>query len=265
MKCSIVIPTLGRESLGHVLEALEHQTEPPLEVIVANDGDCDDLTDSAERETILVRNIRTGPRRGAAAARNAALDECRGDIVLFLDDDVVADANLIAAHLDVHRHCANAVALGLRRRVPYPVWTTAPLRDWGDLSSSDGRIGALEGRDWLARWWAFFQTCNASVPAVSVREAGGFDERFQGWGFEDTDLGYRLHAKGMSVHAVTTSIPLHLDAEESARNRFERTQAYLRNASAFIQKWSDDPALRLLVHWDIWRCHIQTEDDPHAA
>lgn len=265
MKCSVVIPTLGRDSLFHVLRALERQLVPPLEVIVANDGEHASLPSTVTSDRLRMRTVRTGPRLGAAAARNAALRECRGDVVLFLDDDVVGDPNLIAAHLDVHRANPAVVAIGFRRRVPYAVWNTTPSSDWPERSGNDPRLCAVGGPDWMTRWWIFFQTCNASVSNAAIHDVGGFDDAFRGWGFEDTDLGYRLYSAGMSVHAVDSSIPLHLDSEPSILDRTERSRAYLRNAMRFLRKWNEDPTVRLLVRCDVWRCLIETEDDPHAA
>jgi hypothetical protein len=44
---------------------------------------------------------------------------------------------------------------------------------------------------------AFFCTCNASVPKAALDAVGGFDEKFDLYGWEDTDLGVRLRAHGM--------------------------------------------------------------------
>jgi glycosyltransferase involved in cell wall biosynthesis len=64
---SVVIPTLGRESLQRCLEALKKQTRPPNEVIV----------------------VRDEQRRGVSWGRNEGVRRSRGDLVAFTDDDCV--------------------------------------------------------------------------------------------------------------------------------------------------------------------------------
>lgn len=46
--------------------------------------------------------------------------------------------------------------------------------------------------------WSFFITNNCSVSRENVIKAGLFDERYDGWGCEDLDLGYRLYKHGCS-------------------------------------------------------------------
>jgi len=43
-----------------------------------------------------------------------------------------------------------------------------------------------------------FFTSNCSVGAADFWAVGGFDEDYRGWGFEDTDLGYRLARNGVN-------------------------------------------------------------------
>jgi cellulose synthase/poly-beta-1,6-N-acetylglucosamine synthase-like glycosyltransferase len=85
---TVVIPARdAARTLARVLEALSAQKEAPLEVIVADDGSSDSTRELAERGGARV--VETGGRRFAGGARNAGWDEARGDLVVFLDSDVV--------------------------------------------------------------------------------------------------------------------------------------------------------------------------------
>lgn len=89
---TVVIPARNAErTLARVLEALSAQKPAPLEVIVADDASSDATRAVAERGGARV--VRTGDQRFAGGARNAGWDEARGDLVVFLDADVVPSAD----------------------------------------------------------------------------------------------------------------------------------------------------------------------------
>ncbi len=68
---SVVIPTIGRSTLSLLLEALEHQIRKPDEVIVMKD------------------EFRLGP----SIMRNEGIAKASGDLIAFLDDDVVPESD----------------------------------------------------------------------------------------------------------------------------------------------------------------------------
>ena len=96
-KVSVVIPTLGRDTLALCEAALAKQTRPPDEVVVVIDRD----------------------RRGVAWGRNEGIARATGDLIAFADDDGIPPPDwlerLIAA---IDRHDA-AVAGGapFKRRI----------------------------------------------------------------------------------------------------------------------------------------------------
>ncbi|MGZ6282554.1 MAG: glycosyltransferase family 2 protein, partial [Ktedonobacterales bacterium] len=107
-RASVVIPTYNRcATLARVLGGLSCQTIAPdtFEVIVVADG-CTDGTDDLCRHLAgelpfhlrLLQQANAGP----AAARDRAVREARGSLIVFVDDDVVPDEHLIAVHLAAH-------------------------------------------------------------------------------------------------------------------------------------------------------------------
>lgn len=105
LACSVIIPTADRpEELRACLESLARQTRQPDETIVA-DASRDDAA-----QTVVVACTAAGlsnvrhhrcTRKGAAVQRNEAIDLARGEVVFFLDDDVVCEPSFVAAILDV--------------------------------------------------------------------------------------------------------------------------------------------------------------------
>src|SRR5258708_28534326 len=114
---SVAIPTHNRrESLLRVLDALAGQTVGPdlFEAVVVCDGCSDDTADACARLitpyrlTVLEDAHAVGP----AAARNKAVAAATGSVIVFLDDDVVPDPNLIAEHLRMHEQDQMAAVIG---------------------------------------------------------------------------------------------------------------------------------------------------------
>jgi len=109
MRTSVIIATDNRAGvLERCLCSLAGQSLPPDEIIIAHGGSDTEterivegmMTGSAPRTNIRYFNV--GPL-GAARQRNAGADRSRGDILFFLDDDVICGNDYIAEMLDVFR------------------------------------------------------------------------------------------------------------------------------------------------------------------
>jgi glycosyltransferase involved in cell wall biosynthesis len=101
---SLVFPTRNRARfLARTLASLTQQTERSFEVVIADDGSDDDTRDVARAyaDRLDVRYLRRAAR-GIAPARNAAIREARGDLLINIDDDRVASRTFVADHLAAH-------------------------------------------------------------------------------------------------------------------------------------------------------------------
>ena len=88
MKLSIIIPYYNAENYTkQLLECLDRQMDPEVEVILIDDGS--DEPYKADYEWLKIRRKKNG---GASTARNKGLDLAQGEYVAFIDaDDLVAD------------------------------------------------------------------------------------------------------------------------------------------------------------------------------
>jgi GT2 family glycosyltransferase len=199
LRCSIVIPTRGRaESLERLLRSLACQTADPesFETIVVVDG-------PDEQSTLLLedweRDCRLSHLRyvvqqhsGPAAARNRGVDQARGPVVLFLDDDVEPDRNLVQTHQAHHLTGERIAVLGdyrIPRPVPPSMYRLQAWMWWEDKFETRGRASARRYTD--------FVTGNVSVRRDDFLAVGGFDADFRGYGLEDYELGWRLLHSGV--------------------------------------------------------------------
>lgn len=89
---SVVITTYQRpDACERALRSVLAQTEPPLEVLVCDDGSLDDTEGRIsdwERRDKRIRYLRISPNSGTpATTRNLGIEQARGDWIAFLDDD----------------------------------------------------------------------------------------------------------------------------------------------------------------------------------
>ncbi|MFO7652461.1 MAG: glycosyltransferase [Candidatus Krumholzibacteriia bacterium] len=210
MILSVVIPTRNKAPLlRRTLAALAAQQLPDdahWEIVVVDDASSDGTADLlAARERApggpLLQPVRPARNLGRAGARNLGVSRARGRYLVFLDDDIVAPPGLLAAHL---RELSAAPARGT---IGYAV-TEPTLVDAPHFFYLDGRaVAKLPPGPAPAR---YFVTQNAGVPREAFLKAGGFDQRFGGYGFEDMEAGFRLEDAGLRFTALLDPVPRHV-------------------------------------------------------
>lgn len=203
---SVVVPTFGRRELVAVtLRSLAAQDgAPPFEVLLVDDGADPGLSEwvAGLGVGIDVRVLHHERNRGRAAARNTGIAAARGDVVVFLDSDMRVSARFLAAHASLHDG-PDVVVLGhivTAREIPRSAWVA--------YTDSRGVHKVAPGATIPAR---YFMTGNSSVAAPLLAKAGGFDEEFDEYGGEDTEMGYRLERFGGRFRHAPDAISEHLD------------------------------------------------------
>ena len=207
-KISVVIPTKNRSALlAEAIERIESQTvsREQYEVIVIDNDSTDDTRTLLEQKAITYPNLKFASQEkpGAAATRNAGLRVARGDIVLFIDDDVYADPSLIESHLDWQQRYSNASVIGA---VNMPWGETSDpflryLRDHRILNPYTPSRGPID--------FSYYHTCNVSTPTQTLLNLGGFNETFKVYGMEDIELGYRLEKSGSQMVFAADAKAIH--------------------------------------------------------
>lgn len=187
---SVVIPTFQRRALvcEAVLALNNLEYEGPVELIVMVDGSTDGTAGALRQlQTKYPLRIIEQTNAGAGAARNGGAAAAKGEIILFLDDDMISEPNLVEQHARMYRQGADAVIGEIVL----------------DQASPDGFIS--EG---MAAWLRSCRVGNCLTPfdiftaQLSVRrevfeQVGGFDELLTTNGAfaqEDADFGVKLLA-----------------------------------------------------------------------
>lgn len=211
MRISVAVITYNwPEALELVLRALASQTQLPHEVIVTDDGS------RPETRELLLRLARDYPVRlvhlwqpdeGArmSRARNRAIAAARGDYIILLDGDMVAERHFIADHRTfARRGCftqgsrvltdASSVRRMLGREPSFPDFFRRGI---------DRRRHTLR-LPWLAHLFARpstrqrgIKSCNMGFWRDDLLRLNGFNEAMTGWGREDTELAVRAFHAGL--------------------------------------------------------------------
>jgi glycosyltransferase involved in cell wall biosynthesis len=264
-RISVIIPTYNRrEMLRQMLESLARQRTAPgeFEVIVADDGSSDgteDLVDSFSGQLRLRYHFQEDRGFRVAAARNAGARLATAPVLAFLDAGTVPGPDFVRGHLTAH-----PLALLHRAVIGYcfgyqpfsePALVAGEIASLGpaevqrrradEPSFSDVRHAVFAAVDFdagrMAAPWFLFWSMNCSVSADAFWAAGGFDEAYQSWGGEDTELGYRMFRQGtgflISREAWTIELP-------HERRLVANRQSMMRNAR-YLLRAHPDPILEI--------------------
>jgi GT2 family glycosyltransferase len=216
---SVIVPTFRRtEPLHACLTALARDGLPPgSEVIVVDDSPEPVVSAAAFAGLGLALRVVHSAGRGAAGARNAGAASATGEVLLFLDDDVVPAPGLVARHLDHHGPGAPP-ALVVAPYLPEPqapgLAALAVGLWWNDLFHALGRAPAPA--------FTGAVTGNVSMRRDEFARIGGFDEAY-GNRREDWEWGLRAAAAGVQLRYEPAAVAAHrytLDTGSRLRGAF---------------------------------------------
>lgn len=228
---SIVVPTYNRrDRLQRVISALEVQTYPiqDYELIVVSDGSQDgteQLLNDLETPLRLIPVCQGN--QGAAVARNTGWQRAAGDIILFLDDDVVPAPDLLAEHARFHsKYESDIVVMG--PMLTPPGFKMSPWVRWEQEMLEKQYADMTAGR-WEPTARQFY-TGNTSLSRKHLEATHGFDPSFRR--AEDVELAFRLNARGVKFIFNPDAVGWHY-AERSYEAWLQIPYAYGKNDVTF--------------------------------
>jgi len=237
-KISIIIPTKNRsDHLPVLLASLRAQTRPVDELILVDDSDEEgfasnailmaSLTDELPELTVLHL---AGRHLGSADARNQGVDSATGDIISFLDDDVVLDPNYYL-HLERTMESDDvAGATGAITNFPESMFWALFSRAFF-LSNHSRKKGYMTRSGYPC--FIFNSDVQTSVEVMSgcnmnfrreVLLAHRFDSLLLGYSYmEDSDLSYRVSREHRLVFEPECRL-MHNNADRAVNGGFYRTK-----------------------------------------
>ncbi len=196
---SVIVPVRnGGEAFARCLAGLIALDPAPLEVLVVDDGSHDASADEARGAGACVVTVATPG--GPAAARNLGAGHARGDVLFFVDADVVVRPDAIAHVARALEDPGVAAVIGSYDATPGAAnflsqYKNLAHRYWHQIARTDG--------------FTFWGACGA-IRTSAFHAVSGFDERYTMPSIEDIDLGYRLRRAGLRIRVDPTLEVTHL-------------------------------------------------------
>ena len=186
---SIIVPVFnGGEKFGRCLDSLKHCDPPPLEVIVVADGLSDGSWHLAKEQGF--KTVVLDDNGGPARARNIGARSACGDILLFIDVDVLVQKDIIEHIQETFVQTKNLDAIiGSYDSNPTE---KSFISQYRNLLHHFVHQTAREDAS------TFWGACGAIRRSTFLQE-GGFNERYKTPSIEDIELGYRLKEKGCKI------------------------------------------------------------------
>lgn len=224
MQASVIIPTFNRQTyLRGTLRTLEAQafSRESFEVIVVDDGSTDSTKEVCKKARPFELRYLHQKNQGDAAARNAGVAESRGEILVFLDDDILLHPEYLV-ELMIH-HQANRERVVIGTAIP---WLEESEPPWFQPLGKDSGIPAED-----AVPVPFTAVCsnNMSLPRNTYLALGKMSAlNFRGSSvWCDVEFAYRAHQRGTEFLKSFRAVCWHRD---HVAKTFEAQKKRMREA-----------------------------------
>lgn len=265
-KISVVIPYKQRlRNFRIALAALAEQTLPSseFEIVVGALEYAPEYLEACREYAgrLDIVSVLVDEEWNLCRSRNLALRQVSGEVVVFLDADLALPPRCLETlydryYADGREVCVVGQIVGLDGRSDRPA-ETADLPEHRHYRELLAELESAPGARHDKRWrfdpfvlpWTLVWGAFIVIPAASVRRHGLlFDEGFHGWGGEDQEWGYRVHAAGIPIERGEDVYGLHLPHVRDVSANFREFDV---NMDHFLAKW---PALdvELFRAFDMW-------------
>lgn len=256
LTASFVIPTFNSAlSLPAVIASIDQLENKASikEIIIIEDGSTDSTLAVIEQLCLqypglpLVVHLNKS-RRYAAHSRNRGIEQASGDLICFIDSDIILPADYLSRHLELHQKGA-CISFSLRCNISSPEEAVFPAQN----AHGDFRAKLLEttGDNLETAPFSFCPThtlaelcltCAVTYRRTDLITVKGCPENFIGWGFNDTAMAAKVIALGRPVMLANDCIAYHLEHPPRSGRTAKKWAEYARNRERYQRLLSLPPA-----------------------
>ena len=201
---SVVIPTYNRlPILQKCLAALEAQhLAAPIEgyeVVLVDDGSTDATVQWLQQHQQALPHVRLIQQQhgGPAEGRNRGVQAARGDVIVFIDSDLVVTNDFLLQH-------ARSLTTAWQDQGDKRCFTYGAVINTANFENPTSERHKLRDSS-----WAYFATGNVAIDRALLEQAGLFDTSFRLYGWEDLELGERLRRLGVRLVRCPKAVGYH--------------------------------------------------------
>lgn len=263
-KVSVIIPTFNRVRfvLPTIHCALKQSFPLDYEVVVVDSGTDDTESLINQHFPEMVQYHRLPESRNRSRLRNNGANLAKGEYLLFIDSDILLDPNHLQVHWKLHEAAGDQTILTMSKRRALVEFGELP----GSISFLEQHFGSIESFSWIRDFrepslnsglhlneyrapWRFVYSHNMMINRSAFIASRGFDELFgDNWGYEDIELGFRLHQAGVSFFLLEEVPVYHLPHLEQSRmeqplaiaNAVRLTNLYPLGDVELVARWGID-------------------------
>ena len=244
---SIIISSFNKKDcVVNQLEQLKKQRYPAsnFEVIVCDDNSTDGTREAIKKIGLPYRlkifNTNSPLNfHGLCRARNMGIKSASGEVLLFFDDDNLAHPECIERHLSAIKGKGVCVQ-GYRSSIPGD-----ESKNLEDITMNPRFLHKLlRGCKGDLNNLKFSQVCvnNFSIRRDDVLKAGMFDEKFNKYGYKDSEFGYRLFLMGIKIKFDVDAVARHLDPNSTKGSEWMKQ---FGDDKTKLREWKDKQTLEM--------------------
>ena len=220
---SVVIPTYERpDDIRICLNSLSEEIQqgsPTYEIIVSDDSKSAESRRMVESEFPTVFWAK-GKQNGPAGNRNAGVDRAKGQWIVFLDDDCIAQEDYLNAYANTIVNQPDIQVFEGR------IFADRPRRTWAEGCRENSHGGML---------W----TSNLCISRSLFYEIGKFDERFK-VAYEDVEFAHRLKQRKTKTAFISDAAVCHPWRSLRSGGKNWKSKGYqVESLLLFLDKHSD--------------------------
>ncbi|MEH2283889.1 MAG: glycosyltransferase [Nostoc sp.] len=216
----------------------------------------------------IINQVIFTEQRNVSVARNLGLKAATGDIIFYLDDDVIPPQNWIDLHLQIYREqrascgCVGGVVID-KTQQNFSLQFARGVNS--RLSESRPILSVTETTRYISnpQWFCGVMGANASYKREALVRIGYFDEFFE-YFLEETDVCLRLQEAGYTIYHTDAAVEHYVQPSHNRRDRRHLTCWYslAKNTTYFALKhgWQKLPLAMFLIRLTfllIYRCLLR--------